>query len=234
MAFSFAYQHDEAEASDSTCSRIGGVDFVQYPEIMRKATWTPEAFRDALARVANERDDATVDAWVDEQLGLDGLGDDGPALPRGCVPYLPTSIATLRRAISIAGIGASDTFVDIGSGIGRVTALVHLLTGAAAVGLEIQPQLVHEARQLAARLETSQITVVEGDAAELIERLSVGTVFYLYAPFSGARLDRVLAALDAIARTRPIRVCTLHVPLPERASWIPLSIDTDLAVYRSA
>jgi protein-L-isoaspartate O-methyltransferase len=193
-------------------------------------TWTSEAFRDALARVAHEQHDA----WVDEQLGLSGLGEDGPGLPRGCVPYLPTSVATVLRVISAAGIQADDTFVDIGSGIGRVTALVHLLTGATAVGLEIQPQLVHEARQLAVRLGAARMSVVEGDAAELVAQLPAGNVFYLYAPFSGARLERVLDALDTIGRIRPIRVCTLHLPLPERPSLIPVSLDPDLGVYRSA
>jgi hypothetical protein len=115
-----------------------------------------------------------------------------------------------------------------------VTALVHLLTGAAAIGIEIQPQLAREARRLAARLAGARVSVVEGDAAELVAQVAGGTVFYLYAPFSGARLDRVLDALEAIGRTHPIRVCTLHLPLPERASLIPISLDADLGVYRSA
>ena len=52
-----------------------------------------------------------------------------------------------RQIIEHARIDATDVFVDIGSGIGRAAAIVHLLTGAKAIGVEIQPQLVRAARQ---------------------------------------------------------------------------------------
>ena len=43
---------------------------------------------------------------------------------------------------------ASDVFVDVGSGLGRAAALVHLMTGARAIGLEVQPALVAAARDI--------------------------------------------------------------------------------------
>jgi hypothetical protein len=53
----------------------------------------PYLFRDALLRVPpGERD-----AWLDSIFGLGDLPDDGPDLPRGCVPYLPSSVDTLLR-----------------------------------------------------------------------------------------------------------------------------------------
>src|SRR5262249_18543482 len=104
----------------------------------------PPAFRAALLGVpAGERD-----AWVDRVLGLDGLPDDGPALPAGGVPYLPCSVEVLLRMVDEASVGSGDVFVDVGAGPGRAIALVHLLTGAAAVGLEIQPALVSAAHDL--------------------------------------------------------------------------------------
>jgi len=59
-------------------------------------------------------------------------------------------------------------------------------------------------------------------------------VFFLYCPFSGARLERVLDDLESIARTREIRVCCVDLPLPPRA-WLALAAPPsgDLAVYRS-
>lgn len=129
---------------------------------------------------------------------------------------------------------AGDLFVDVGSGLGRAAALVHLLTGAAAVGIEVQPALVAGARALAARLNLAGVSFVEGDAAEAVAPLQAGSVFFLYCPFSGERLVKLLANLEMVARTRAIRVCCVDLPLPP-CPWLeaapPPSLD--LAIHRS-
>lgn len=174
------------------------------------------------------------DAWVDRVLGLDAIPPDGPELPRGCVPYLPSSVDTLLRAIELADVRSGDVFVDVGSGVGRVITLVHLLTGADTIGVEIQPALVERSRATAAALNACGVSVLAGDAADLVGRVSAGSVFFLYCPFSGARLERVLDGLEPITRERVIRVCSVDLPLPARPWLTPLAISGDLAVYRSA
>jgi hypothetical protein len=191
---------------------------------------TPAIMRSALASVpAAERD-----AWVDLVLGIDELPDDGPDLPRGCVPYLPCSVDALLRMVDQVDLRSDDVFVDIGSGLGRAMAVTHLLTGAAAIGLEIQSELVRRSRELARRSNLSRVSVIEGDATRLSGFIAVGTVFFLYCPFGGARLETVLNDLESIAWTRPIRVCCIDLPLRHR-SWLkPVSpASGDLAVYRS-
>lgn len=190
----------------------------------------PSAFRAALLGVPP----AERDAWVDRVLGLGDLPEDGPALPRGCVPYLPCPVDALLRMVEEAPVTASDVFVDVGSGLGRAAVLVHLLTGAAAVGLEIQPGLVRAARNLAAHLQLSRVAFVEGDAAEHAGLIPIGSVFFLYCPFSGERLAKVLAHLEPIARTRTIRVGCVDLPLPP-CSWLALEPPRsgDLAIHRS-
>jgi SAM-dependent methyltransferase len=176
------------------------------------------------------------DAWVDLVFELDALPEDGPDLPRGGVPYVPCSVDALLRVVDRAPVRATDVFVDLGSGIGRAAALVHLLTGAGAIGVEIQPELVAAADRLAARLRAPRVSFVEGDAAALSPGMSIGTVFFLYCPFGGERLATVLAHLEAIARTREVRVCSLDLPLP-RCPWlVPLDAEdaSDLAIHRSA
>ncbi len=172
------------------------------------------------------------DAWLDRVLGLDGVPEDDPSLPRGCVPYLPCAVDALLRMVDEAHIGASDVFVDIGSGVGRAAAAVQLLTGAAAIGLEIQPALVVASRELAARLKGIRFSPVEGDAARLAGYVTAGTVFFLYCPFSGPRLEQVLDGLALIAEGHDIRVCCVDLPLPPR-SWLTLvSASGNLTVYR--
>jgi hypothetical protein len=190
----------------------------------------PAAFRaDLLAVPAGERD-----AWVDRVLGLDALLPDGPALPAGGVPYLPCSVEVLLRMVDEAPVRASDVFVDIGAGPGRAIALVHLLTGAGAVGVEIQPELVHAAAGLAARLGLPRVRCIEGDAATVAAYMVVGSIFFLNCPFSGARLAKVLDDLEPIARTRPLRVCCVCLPLPPRA-WLTREAgpDGELEIYRT-
>lgn len=175
------------------------------------------------------------DAWVDRVLGLDELPADGPALPAGCVPYLPCPIDALLRVVEHASVGASDVFVDIGSGLGRAAIVVHLLTGAEAIGIEIQPDLVRGARELAARIVASHVSCVEGDAAQLAGSVTIGSVFFLYCPFGGERLTKVLAELETIARSRPIRVCCVDLPLPPCSWLVPDdSIGGDVTIFRSA
>ncbi len=167
-------------------------------------------------------------------LGLDAVPDDGPDLPRGCTPYLPCPVDALIRVIERAPVRSSDVFVDIGSGVGRASTLVHLLTGARAVGVEVQSGLVTAARELARRLGTPRVATVQGDAAGAGGLLGSGTVFFLYCPFSGDRLVDVLADLEPIARTRSIRVCCVDLPLPP-CRWLTLASPQtgDMAIYRS-
>jgi SAM-dependent methyltransferase len=191
----------------------------------------PNLFRTALMRVPpTERD-----AWLDVVFGLGELPDDGPDLPGGCVPYLPCSVDTLLRVVERGPVRSSDVFVDVGSGLGRAAALVHLLTGAPVVGLEIQAELVLAARDLMRRLQLSRVSFIEGDAATLTGAVDSGSVFFLYCPFSGDRLAKVLAGLELVARTRMIRVCSVDLPLPV-CPWLTLQEAVppgDLAIYRS-
>lgn len=191
---------------------------------------TPAVFRAALTGVLP----TDRDAWLDLALGLVSLPDDGPELPRGCVPYLPCSVDAVLRMVEHAHVQASDVFVDVGSGAGRTAALVHLLTGASVIGLEIQPALVLASRDLATRLRVARFSPILGDATDLANLITRGSVFFLYCPFGGDRLEKFLAVLEPIARTRQIRVCCVDLPLPPRP-WLTLVSPPfgDLAVYQS-
>jgi predicted RNA methylase len=203
------------------------------PELIRRALAShqanPATFRATLASIPT----AERDAWVDRVFGLAELPSDGPELPRGCVPYLPCAVERVLRALDRADVQSSDVFVDVGAGVGRAAALAHLVTGAGAIGIEIQPELAHQARELAARLNAARLAVLEGDAAELVRSVTSGSVFFLYCPFSGARLERVMNDLESIARAHVIRVCCADLTLPT-CSWLtPVWLEADLAVYRS-
>ena len=111
---------------------------------------------------------------------------------------------------------------------------MHLLTGARVIGIEIQSGLVRAARDLATRLVVSRVSFIQGDAARLTGFITIGTIFFLYCPFSGDRLVKVLADLESIARTRMIRICCLDLPLPP-CPWLTPEprLSGDLAIHRS-
>jgi hypothetical protein len=198
--------------------------------LIAKGQATPTVFRKALTDVPP----ADRDAWCDLVLGIEGLPDDGLDLPRGCVPYIPCSVDALLRMVDDAGVEPDDVFVDIGSGIGRAAALTHLLSGASAIGIEVQSALVRAFRSLAKNWHAPRVSVVHGDAAELTGFIGIGTVFFLYCPFSGDRLEGVLLELESIAQTRQIRVCCVDMPSIARPWLAPVSPPMDgLVVYRS-
>lgn len=198
--------------------------------LIQRGLLDPPTFRAALLDVPP----AARDGWLDSVLGLGELPDDGPELPRGCVPYLPCAVDVLLRIVDQAPIRGSDVFVDVGSGLGRATMLVHLLTGAGAIGLEVQPALARASRGLASRLGLSRVACVEGDATRLTGFMTTGSVFLLYCPFGGDRLATVLADLESIARTRTLRICAVDLPLPP-CPWLTLQGQPSgsLAIYRS-
>ena len=198
--------------------------------LIQRGLQDPPTFRAALLDVPP----AVREQWLDSVLGLGELPDDGPELPRGCVPYLPCSVDVLLRIVDQAPIRGSDVFVDVGSGSGRAAMLVHLLTGAGAIGLEIQPALALAARSLASRLRLSRVACVNGDATRLTGFITIGSVFFFYCPFGGARLAKVLADLESLARTRPLRICSVDLPLPP-CPWLTFQggHSGNLAIYRS-
>jgi hypothetical protein len=153
------------------------------------------------------------DAWVDQLLGIAAPPPDR-ALPAGAVPYLPCGVDEILAMLRDVSLGTDDVFVDLGAGLGRVVMLVHLLSGARTVGIEIQPHLVEAARATSAargidvRFELGNVVDVELD----------GSVFFLYAPFNGALLARVIEKLRVLALRRPFVVCAVDLELD--ADWL--------------
>lgn len=198
-------------------------------ERILRQTISPEQFRAALLHVPY----VDRDNWVNAVLGSEECAEDGPELPRGCVPYLPCAVETLLRIAEFLPLRSTDIFVDIGSGVGRAAALMHLLTGATSFGIEVQWAHVEKARELAQRLRLSAVTFVHGDAVEMSSTYSAATVFFLYCPFSGPRLVRFLAQIEKFAEQHQISICTVDLPLPELPWLEACSTDGDVRIYRS-
>jgi hypothetical protein len=174
------------------------------------------------------------DGFVDRVLAVDSADADGQELPRGCVPYMPCRVDLLVQLVDWAEVRPDDVFVDVGSGVGRATALVHCLTRARTIGIEIQSHLVESARNVSSAFDETRISTLHGDASQLVRTVGFGTVFFFYCPFSGERFERIVDVLGEIAARHPIRIGCVDLP-PLARPWLePISRPSgELVVYRS-
>jgi 16S rRNA G966 N2-methylase RsmD len=164
----------------------------------------------------------------------------GPAL-EFATHYEPTPIREAERLLDeIPEPLESTTFVDLGSGMGRVVMLAGRRPFKAIVGVELSPTLHEVARENYARyggedLRCRDVRFVRADAAEY--RFPRGQLaVYLYNPFRAEILSPVLAHLTAQRRE-----ITLLYHTPAERALIEASgafrIAGDLGygvVYRSA
>jgi hypothetical protein len=121
--------------------------------------------------------------------------------------YQPTPVRHILHLIAATALTKDDFFVDLGSGLGHVSLLVSMVTGAQSLGIEVQAPYVVSARECAQSLRLNRVRFIPQDAREA--DLSSGTVFYLYSPFNGRVLTDVLSALRMESSRRSIRICSL-------------------------
>jgi hypothetical protein len=167
-----------------------------------------------------EHPPAARDAAIERLLGIEQpRATLARAAPPGesRMPYMPSAIAPIVRAVLEVPITQDDVFVDLGAGLGKAAMAVHLLTGARARGVELQPALVNAASARATDLGLHGVSFIEGDALDA--DLEDATVVFLYLPFTGDVLAGVLRRLEAIARRRQLVVCSLGLDL-RGADWL--------------
>jgi len=94
-------------------------------------------------------------------------------------PYVPTKRDIVDRMLRLAHVSSDDVVYDLGSGDGRIVIAAARDYGARGVGIEIDPDLVEEAR--AAAREAGVADKVEFRRGDLFEAdLSNATVVTLY------------------------------------------------------
>jgi SAM-dependent methyltransferase len=96
------------------------------------------------------------------------------------VPYVPTPMAVVRQMLELAEVGPSDTVYDLGSGDGRIVITAAKEFGARGVGVEIDPELVEEARANAREEGVSdRVRFIEGDLFETDFSPATAVTMYL-------------------------------------------------------
>lgn len=180
----------------------------------------------------------TLDAFVNGLLGITTLPVTATPREPEMVPYQKTPARIVLRLLDLAGLSERDVFFDIGAGLGHAPILVHLLCGARALGVEVEPAYCAAAAACTAGLGLSAVTFIQTDAR--VADYAGGTVFFLYTPFTGTMLQAVLERLRDEADKREIQLVAFGpcVPMVAQQPWlIREHTHTDaageLAVFRS-
>lgn len=155
----------------------------------------------------------------------------------GMVRYQPTPASVVLELTERIQFSKKDIFCDLGSGLGKVTMLVHLLTQVQPIGVEYQSVFCDYAERQARGLGLTDISYLNLDARN-VDYTDV-TVFFFFNPFGGLIFDAVLEKLRKEAEKREIMLCSYgssSQPLSELA-WLeelpPVSDDEMiLAVFR--
>lgn len=148
------------------------------------------------------------------------------------VVHVATPYARCREIFSALAPSASDTFVDLGCGLGRVVLYGASVTEARFVGVELVESRGRIARAAASRAGLDRVSIVIGSALDV--DLAIGTLFFLFRPFSPEVEATMIARLHAVARARPIAVGAFRL-LPNLFDRALFDEDRrgDLRLYRT-
>jgi hypothetical protein len=167
-------------------------------------------FLEDTARLTTQDDDGpgydALDMLVNGLLDVGQAPAEAAALEADLVFYQPTPAHWVVTMAALLQPETNDVFYDLGSGLGHVPILLHLLTGVRANGVELEASYCEYARRCAAALDITAVTFIHADARQA--PFADGTLFYLYTPFVGDPLRQVLGRLEQEARQRPIRICS--------------------------
>lgn len=175
-----------------------------------------------------------AEEWYDSRCGIDTAGRallyraDGPPEANPLyLDYQPTPVRTMRALLRQldANMGSS-TFVDFGSGKGRVLLIASEFSFTRVVGVEFDEKLHRTAcaniRAFRGRRQCPDVTSVLGRAEEF-DVPPGDLILYFFHPFEGAIMERILDNVVRSYRESPRRILLVlfrpsHAALVERCA----------------
>lgn len=137
----------------------------------------------------------------------------------GEASFIPTPMEVVDRMLDIAQVTAGDVVYDLGSGDGRIVIMAAKKYGARAVGIEIDPKLVEQSREEAAKRGVSHL--VEFRLADAMKTdVSQATVVTLYLT---AEINSKLRPIFERQLRSEARVVSHDHRMD---GWTPVSIET--------
>ena len=163
----------------------------------------------------------------DRALGIDTAGviapehlDFAPERTKSSAPYQASPARITRHVVrQIASRLPGATFIDVGSGKGRVVIIAAECGFSEVIGIELSPQLCTTAVENIAkhrrrRPAMAPITMLNMDATEFQIPPSP-CVFFFFSPFSDSVLREVVAKLVHSLKQQPRKVFVIYVGIEE-------------------
>jgi ubiquinone/menaquinone biosynthesis C-methylase UbiE len=96
------------------------------------------------------------------------------------VPYVPTKQEVVEAMLDLAGVTANDVVYDLGCGDGRIVVTAARKYGARGVGVDIDPERIHDANYIAKRNGvTDRVKFIQGDLFDADIRPATVVTLYL-------------------------------------------------------
>jgi SAM-dependent methyltransferase len=96
------------------------------------------------------------------------------------VPYMPTHEKVVAEMLKVAKVGKDDILYDLGSGDGRIVITAAKKFGTRGVGVDIDPDLIREARENATKAGVAdKVTFIQQDLFETDIRDATVVTLYL-------------------------------------------------------
>jgi SAM-dependent methyltransferase len=112
------------------------------------------------------------------------------------VVFIPTPPDVGMEMLKLAGVTSNDLVYDLGSGDGRLAIAAAQLFGARAVGVELDPKLVQDSRETAAKAGVAdRVTFIWGDLFQVDLRPATAVMLYLNADMNLKLRPRLLSEL---------------------------------------
>ncbi len=150
-------------------------------------------------KVARWLTDRISDKYRDRKFGIassarrsaSDLGFTSPEY----VEYQAVSYDDMEELLALLSPNAEDVFLDLGCGMGRAVCMAAMYPMRAVIGVEISAELCRLAQEnvtkMAARFKCRDVRIVQSAAEQYAIPPEVSIV-YLFNPFSGETLRRVL------------------------------------------
>jgi SAM-dependent methyltransferase len=139
------------------------------------------------------------------------------------VPYMPTHEKVVAEMLKVAKVGKDDVLYDLGSGDGRIIITAAKEFGTRGVGVDIDPDLIREARQNAVKAGVAdKVKFIQQDLFETDIREATVVTLYLWPEINLRLRPKLLSDLRPGTRVvshnhdmgdwKPLKTVRVRVP----------------------
>lgn len=145
----------------------------------------------------------------DKMLRIRTTGRDDTHSDQHHYPYEPTPYSVLERLANAGLIDKRNTFVDYGTGKGRVCFFLSYQTKCRSIGIEYDERIFRSAEENRQQAVSGRRTTFEQTSAESYLVPVEADRFYFFNPFSTEILEKVLARIYASYYENPRKMLLL-------------------------